>query len=625
MTPASGGEVSLERSGSAVALGRRSKLSRGARPAWPLLDPPRLRQLCEISKLLIRSGSAETTIPAVVGLIHQVLPLRSAIFILCERVPVWVVWSSAEVSSGQLGHTKAIAQRCYDYFMGGEVTPYLQGQAVPERLAQASLGTLVCLPLVVEHSGSMGLCQLEGLGKLDEIDLELLSAVAVQLALALDRQAITERQRNIAERRRSDAVEHQIRAEARLARTEAEARAAKAERLRTELGRATAEALQDQAERQRLLAEDVRDRYRALVDNAEGAFLWEADANTLRMSYVSAGVEDLLGFPRLRWLGEPLFLLERVYPDERAALTELMRKVQDGADQRCEHRFVSEDGRVVWFHTGVHRSGTGLDAILQGISLRLAAGPHVPPSAEVGTAPATRQGLHEDVDRGRRAVQDRDELLASVSHDLKSPLSVILMTVERMTSGVRADSTTPDLANIQRSALRMDRLVRDLLDSARLQAGRLPIEPLPVAPGTLVDEAIAAMLPLARAKGVQLESLLGGDVPEVQADASRVQQVLANLIGNAIKFSLAGGDIVVRADRVGRYVRFAVRDIGSGIPAAELPHLFDRFWQAKRTVRHGTGLGLSIARGIVLAHGGRVWVQSRIGVGSTFYFTLPVV
>lgn len=591
--------------------------------SWPLLDVPRLRQLCEISKLLIRSGDAETTIPAVLAIVDQTLPLRSAIFILCERSPVWITWSSAGVSLGQLSRAKAIAQHCYDYFMGADVRPYARQQEDAGAADYGQVGSLVRLPLVVEHSGSMGLCQLESIGRFSEMDLEFVSAVALLVARALDREALIERQRNIAERRRSDAVEHQLQAEARQARAEAEARAAKAERLRMELGRATAEALQDQSERRRLLAEGMRDHYRSLVDNADGAFLWEADADTMRISYVSAGVEELLGFPRLRWLDELNFLLERVHPDERAALDELLRKAKGGMDQRCEHRFVHEDGRVVWFHTGVHRSDTGTSTVLQGISVRLPSGPHSD-STLAGTAQSAGQPGPEGLERGLRAARERDELLAAVSHDLKSPLNVILLTVANLSSLSSTDGWAKELEQILRAAQRMDRLVRDLLDSARLEAGRLPFEAMSVDPAVLVEEAVAAQLPLARARSLQLEALVVGDLPKVGADASRIQQVLENLIGNAIKFSPPGGDIVVAAERMGLSVRFAVRDIGAGIPAAELPHVFERFWQPERTSRQGTGLGLAIARGIVTAHGGRIWVHSRVGMGSTFYFTLPI-
>ena len=110
----------------------------------------------------------------------------------------------------------------------------------------------------------------------------------------------------------------------------------------------------------------------------------------------------------------------------------------------------------------------------------------------------------------------------------------------------------------------------------------------------------------------------------VQADAQRILQVLSNLLGNAARFTPPGAEIKVRAQRADDQVVFSVADSGPGIPAEHLPHIFDRFWQARRTGRHGIGLGLAIVKGIVEAHGGRVWAESELGVGSTFFFTLPI-
>lgn len=222
-----------------------------------------------------------------------------------------------------------------------------------------------------------------------------------------------------------------------------------------------------------------------------------------------------------------------------------------------------------------------------------------------------------------KATEARDDVLATLAHDLRGPLNVIQLTLASMAVSHRVASSK-DLENLQRSAQRMDRLLTDLLDMARIHAGRLLVEPQPVHVATFVDEAIQAQLPLAQSRQLQLESALPDALPEVFVDASRVQQVFANLIGNAIKFTPSGGAVTVHAERIDLNVQFSVRDTGPGIPAAELPYLFDSFWQARRTARQGTGLGLSISRAIVLAHGGRIWVDSQVGVGSTFYFTVPV-
>jgi signal transduction histidine kinase len=122
-----------------------------------------------------------------------------------------------------------------------------------------------------------------------------------------------------------------------------------------------------------------------------------------------------------------------------------------------------------------------------------------------------------------------------------------------------------------------------------------------------------------------MEASVADGLPAVLADAARIQQVLSNLVGNAVKFTPRQGQITVSADLLDKEVRFAVIDTGPGIPPEQVPHIFGRFWQARSADRRGIGLGLAIAKGIVEAHSGRIWVESQVGVGSTFYFTLPIV
>ena len=128
--------------------------------------------------------------------------------------------------------------------------------------------------------------------------------------------------------------------------------------------------------------------------------------------------------------------------------------------------------------------------------------------------------------------------------------------------------------------------------------------------------------PIARDKSISLETTCADPLPPLHADAARVQQAIGNLVGNAIKFTPAGGGIIVRAQAHGESVRFAVSDTGAGIPPEQLAKIFGRFWQADRADRRGIGLGLAITKAIVEAHGGRIWVESHVGEGTSFYFTL---
>jgi signal transduction histidine kinase len=177
---------------------------------------------------------------------------------------------------------------------------------------------------------------------------------------------------------------------------------------------------------------------------------------------------------------------------------------------------------------------------------------------------------------------------------------------------------------IQRSATRAKRLIQDLLDVARIQAGGLAVDPVAVDVRSLVTEAMEAATPLANAAQLRVSADTTMDMPAVASDRERVLQVFANLIGNAIKFTPKGGEIRILSSLEHGEVRFTVADTGPGIPAEHLDHVFDRYWQAKSTAKLGTGLGLSIAKGIVEAHGGRIWVESSPGSGAEFNFTLPL-
>jgi PAS domain S-box-containing protein len=226
----------------------------------------------------------------------------------------------------------------------------------------------------------------------------------------------------------------------------------------------------------------------------------------------------------------------------------------------------------------------------------------------------------------KRAIQMRDEVLSIVAHDLRTPLSVISLHAALLkpaqTSADRR-SRRPAEA-IELAAKRMNRIIQDLLDVSRLEAGRLSLERERVEPNELLAEVIAAHRAAADAKGVELTCVTVDNLPAVWADGDRIAQVLENLVANALKFTSAGR-ITLSADAIGAAVQFSVTDTGIGIPPEHVPHVFDWFWQAKRATRIGAGLGLAIVKGLVEAHGGAVSVTSTVGLGSTFSFTVPVV
>jgi signal transduction histidine kinase len=221
-------------------------------------------------------------------------------------------------------------------------------------------------------------------------------------------------------------------------------------------------------------------------------------------------------------------------------------------------------------------------------------------------------------------VRARDDLVAVVSHDLRDPLSAITAGASVLRRVAPEDphvGRSVDL--LARNAERMRQLVGNLLDLARHDAAGLRLELAPHAPRRLVYEALETLGPVATQKGVQIEARMPAELPDVRCDRPATVRVLVNLVGNAVKFTPAGGAIRVRVEPLGGEVRFAVSDTGPGIARVDVGHVFDRYWQAGRPARSGAGLGLSIAKAIVEQTGGSIWLESHVGVGSTFYFTVP--
>ena len=213
------------------------------------------------------------------------------------------------------------------------------------------------------------------------------------------------------------------------------------------------------------------------------------------------------------------------------------------------------------------------------------------------------------------ATHRRDQVLGVVAHDLRNPLSTILM---QTTARARKPNEV-----IHRAATRMNRLIQDLLDVSLIETGQFPMQRARLSGGALVVEAVETQKILATSSSVELRLDVEMGVPEVWGQHDRLLQVFENLIGNAIKFTTAGGRITVGAASNDQEVVFWVADSGSGIAPDDLPHVFDRFWQATRGDRRGAGLGLPITKGIVEAHDGRIWAESTLGRGSTFFFSIP--
>ncbi len=322
---------------------------------------------------------------------------------------------------------------------------------------------------------------------------------------------------------------------------------------------------------------------------------------------MSAHAEMLLGYPRRQWREQPDFWMKHLHPEDRQYVEQVFDRVlRDGKDQQCDHRCLTADGRVLWLHTGIHlpKSDTG--------------------SPEYQCVSMDITPLKEAQEQAQRAICDRENLLTVVSHDLRTPLTSIYINSDALLRSLPVDEKHRRKAEtIRRSAARMNYLISDVLDTASIDVGHLSLNKQRHAVTPIVHEVLEMQLALAERKSLQLESKLPSSNLEVICDLERTLRVLSNLIGNAIKFTLKGG-ITVRVEPRGHEACFTVADTGPGISQEDLPHIFERFWQAKKTASLGTGLGLSIAKGIVEALDGKMWVESQLGVGTTFFFTLPL-
>lgn len=365
-----------------------------------------------------------------------------------------------------------------------------------------------------------------------------------------------------------------------------------------------------QFEQQEALRESRARLELSLAAGAQQAWDWDVAQDR---AWLSAGYLGLLGYDSQEHVLESdarSWFSEVVHPDDRARVSDIMGKHLRGESEESvvEYRARKKSGEYIWVR-GVGR-----------VVARDRAG-----------APVRMLGLLADVSQFRelqQALRDalarRDEVLGIVAHDLRSPLSSILMAAElpsRAGDQPERRSSKPREA-IFRAGMRMQRIIEDLLDVTQLDTGRVTLTRAVVAPQELLAEVIASQGPACAARSLVLRQSVPAELPAIWVDPSRVLQVFENLVGNALKFTKAGS-ITLGATADEGEVLFWVADTGAGIAKENQMHLFDRFWQAQAARRAGAGLGLAIAKGIVEAHGGRLWFESDLGRGSTFFFTLP--
>jgi len=236
--------------------------------------------------------------------------------------------------------------------------------------------------------------------------------------------------------------------------------------------------------------------------------------------------------------------------------------------------------------------------------------------------------LFQDLSRQRQIETMRRDFISNVSHELRTPLAALKALTETLQTGALEDPPAARrfLEQMEIEVDSLSLLVNELFELSRIESGRVPLNLAATQPIDIVAPAVERLRLQAERNGLSLLVDCPDDLPAVLADAPRIQQVLVNLLHNAIKFTASGGQVAVRAMRQDQAVQFCVSDSGIGISPDDLPRIFERFYKVDRSrASSGTGLGLAIARHLVESHGGRIWAESQVGKGSTFNFTIPQV
>jgi len=235
--------------------------------------------------------------------------------------------------------------------------------------------------------------------------------------------------------------------------------------------------------------------------------------------------------------------------------------------------------------------------------------------------------LFQDLTRMRRLETVRRDFITNITHELRMPLASIKTLTETLQGGALEDPSTANhfLEQMDIEVEELTQMISELLELTRIESGQVPLKIKPAKPCKLVNRAVKRHREQAERSGINLETNCPDNLPRIYADPSRLRQILANLLHNAIKFTPEGGEVNLTVTQYEDVVEFSVQDTGIGIPSDDLPRIFERFYKADQArTKSGAGLGLAITRHLVEAHGGRIWVESTIGNGSTFFFTIPI-
>jgi two-component system phosphate regulon sensor histidine kinase PhoR len=235
--------------------------------------------------------------------------------------------------------------------------------------------------------------------------------------------------------------------------------------------------------------------------------------------------------------------------------------------------------------------------------------------------------LFQDLTRIRQLEIIRRDFVSNVSHELRTPLTSLKLITETLQDGAIDDPVTAKsfIEKMDGEVDNLTQLVEELLELSKIESGRVPLEKRLIQPEVFINLACERMILQAQRAGLKLKNSTKADLPNTFVDPKRLEQVLVNLIHNAIKFTQPGGEVEVNASQESEFIVYSIKDNGKGIPPKDLERIFERFYKTDRSrSERGTGLGLSISRHLVEAHNGKIWAESQPGQGSTFFFRIPI-
>jgi PAS domain S-box-containing protein len=362
---------------------------------------------------------------------------------------------------------------------------------------------------------------------------------------------------------------------------------------------------------------DSEERLDLALNSAQmGMWDWNLITGSLIWSDIMKG---LFGYKPGEFPGNMEGFWKVIVPSDRELVSQALKASFERDETfEAEYRVEWPDKTVHWIHAKgkTFRDSTQRVIRMSGTASEI---------TERKRVEEEREHLVRDL---HKAVQAHQEVVAVVAHDLKNPLTAVDLCADvllKYGKNKKDDTMQRLVERIKKGSGRALKFTQDILDVTKVEAGRFAIDPTPGNAKPLILEVMDVFRPLALEKSIDLKMEFKAESCQIYCDPDRMMQVFFNLIGNAIKFIQQGGEIWIKAQPNNQNLLFTITDTGPGIPSDELPHLFERFWQAKKFAsKKGLGLGLYIAKGIIEAHGGKIWVESKEGHGTSFYFTIPM-